>query len=57
MSEPYYADDQVTLYHGDCREVLRSIPGQCDVLMTDPPYASAAATATTGWSKQKWGGN
>ena len=57
MTSPYYADDLVTLYHGDCREVMSSIPERCDVLMSDPPYASAAATATTGWAKQKWGGN
>lgn len=53
--KPYYSDGSVTLYHGDCRE-LTGLPA-ADALMTDPPYASAAATATTGWAKQKWGGN
>lgn len=56
MPEPYWTDGQVTLYLGDCREVLPDLPA-ADVLVTDPPYASAAATATTGWAKQKWGGN
>jgi site-specific DNA-methyltransferase (adenine-specific) len=36
--KPYYADDLVTLYHGDCREVLPTVGG-CDVVLTDPPYA------------------
>ncbi len=53
---PYWTDGQVSLYLGDCREVLPGLPA-AGVLVTDPPYASAAATATTGWAKQKWGGN
>lgn len=37
MSEPYYQDDRVTLYHGDCREVLPDLPPM-DLVLTDPPY-------------------
>lgn len=39
MTPPYYADDQVTLYHGDCLEVLAELPeSSVDAVVTDPPY-------------------
>ena len=35
--KPYYQDDAVTIYHGDCREILPTLPKH-DLLLTDPPY-------------------
>ena len=36
---PYYSDDAVTIYHGDCREILPSLlDGSVDLILTDPPY-------------------
>jgi DNA modification methylase len=36
---PHYADEQVTLYAGDCLDVLRELPdASVDAVCTDPPY-------------------
>lgn len=35
---PYYQDSAVTLYHGDCREVLPTLD-PVDHVITDPPYS------------------
>ena len=41
---PYYQDEAVTLFCGDCREIVPEL-GKFDLLLTDPPYG------------MKWDGN
>src|SRR5262245_58001118 len=35
--KPYYTDEWVTLYNGDCRDVMPHL-GTVDLVLTDPPY-------------------
>ena len=46
--KPYYEQDGITIYHGDCREVLPSLSG-VGLVLTSPPYnLSAEGNVPTG---------
>lgn len=58
---PYYQDEAVTLYHGDCRDVLPQLDG-VDHLISDPPFsadvylrASAVYTKTGSGTPKRMG--
>jgi site-specific DNA-methyltransferase (adenine-specific) len=45
VSAPYWRDDAVTLYLGDCRELLDAIQADIDqpiLVVTDPPYGETS---------------
>lgn len=50
--KPYYEQDGITIYHGDCRELL---PIDADVMVTDPPYGIdyKSGAQSTGKTDQK----
>jgi site-specific DNA-methyltransferase (adenine-specific) len=47
--KPYFCAEGVTIYHGDCREIIPSI--EADLVVTDPPYGqtSLAWDRWDGW--------
>ena len=57
MTTPYYSDPHVTLYHGDCHDILPSFSqGSVNTIATDPPFAMPAQqyAGRTGWQRC-WG--
>jgi site-specific DNA-methyltransferase (adenine-specific) len=55
MIEPYYEKDGITIYHGDCREILPTL-GRFDLLLTDPPYGMNWKFSGQGSGRQAQGG-
>ena len=45
--KPYYSDESVTIFHGDCRDVLPTLD-KVDLVLTDPPYGIAFESSKTG---------
>jgi len=45
--KPYYEHAGITIYHGDCRDILPTLP-KFDLVLTDPPYGIALANHAAG---------
>ena len=61
---PYFQEAGVTIYVGDCREVLPSLQDRFDACVTDPPYGLASKEKRSprrksgGWANKRgflWG--
>jgi len=48
---PYYEHAGITIYHGDCREILPTLPN-VDLVLTDPPYKLTATGGGIGRERQ-----
>src|SRR6476620_1961188 len=48
---PYYEGGGITIYHGDCAEILPSLP-EIDLVLTDPPYGIAWGSTLTKWRER-----
>lgn len=42
MATPYYADESVTLWHGDMRDVVPTLDIRPDCVVADPPYGETS---------------
>ena len=50
--KPYFEDGGISIFHGDCREVLGRLEA-CDLLLTDPPYGIGFAADPTKWQERR----
>lgn len=54
--KPYYDHGGITIYHGDCRDVLPAIRDESvDLAVTDPPYQLTLASSGTKEKVGQWG--
>jgi len=50
--QPYYQNDLVTLYKGDCLEILPQLQQTFDCCITDPPYGTIKGVILVGFSRE-----
>ena len=54
--KPYYEHNGITIYHGDCREILPTLE-PVDLVLTDPPYGLKSIRGGSGLrsGQGRWG--
>jgi DNA modification methylase len=52
--KPYYEQDGITIYHGDSRDVLPTLPS-VSLVVTDPPYVFGIASTAQEGKAGGWG--
>ena len=56
--KPYFEEDGITIYHGDCREVLPQLE-TADLVLSDPPYGISYSPGGggKGWCSKTYTGD
>lgn len=52
--QPYYQDENCTIYHGDCADILPLL-GKVDAIVTDPPYGINYNDKTKAYDTKDYG--
>ncbi len=52
--KPYYQHAGIEIYHGDCLEVLSTLQGPIDTILTDPPYGISYRSNHNSSRRGKW---
>ena len=53
LPTPYYEREGITIYRGDCRDILPELP-KVDLVLTDPPYGISLEYASYNDSIDNW---
>lgn len=51
---PYYRESGITIYHGDCRDILPQLGRSAAVVITDPPYNAGKNYGKTTNDRMEW---
>jgi adenine-specific DNA-methyltransferase len=51
LPKPYHEEPAVTIYHGDCREIVPML-GKFDLILTDPPYGKVKGEFDHQWTNR-----
>ena len=49
--KPYYQEENITIYHGDCLDIIPQLE-PLDLVLTDPPYGVMLGEANTGQERE-----